>query len=455
MVLLTPFKRGLVLCLILTILCLITIGSGRAPKQNSEGPATTIKKMEPNQKIEVTAHYGKSLRGRIGSIPVLVLRGSYEEMGEAHGALAGKEIIHLLDKILIPYVNQKQTDAWDKELIPDARAYLFPERYERELDGIMLGIKKQYPSVADRMLSSINRELSVDDLRVLNCFNELPYSKGRCSSFCAWGKFTQNGEVICGRNLDERPIPGKMPFMVIAREPTEPGRQACIEIFLPGFIGVSTPMNADGLIVMAHHERGLPSSTSQPWEPRAIVLRDVIESVRVTDSIDEIVRLFEHRPVRLGNSTHIALPLPSREHPSSPFPFVLEWDGNRLGGGVTVRIEDPIMAKDATICTNHFVKRRPEKSTRSGSSHRRFQHLLSLIRKFHASKEVIDVEKAMKMMDSVSQNGESFTYLSVIAIPRERKMIFSISPKSNVPATKGQWTEITWDQIFSDDAKGD
>jgi hypothetical protein len=61
---------------------------------------------------------------------------------------------------------------------------------------------------------------------------------------------------------------------------------------------------------------------------------------------------------------------------------------------------------------------------------------------------VVDVEKAIKMMDSVAENGEVVTYMTVIAFPRDRTMIFAFSPDEGVSATKGEWIEITWDQVF-------
>jgi hypothetical protein len=237
-----------------------------------------------------------------------------------------------------------------------------------------------------------------------------------------------------------------MPFMVLAREPTESGRQASIEIFPPGFVGVSTAMNAAGLMIIMHDERGLYPSASEPWQPRAIVLRDAVESAQATDSIGEIARIFENRPVRLGTITQIALP--AHEHPNSPLPFVLEWDGNPLNNGVTVRLEDPSVIANAIVCTNHYVKRRPGETKPSGSSQKRFETMVESLQKIHSSKNVVDVKKAVKIMDSVSRSGKTVTYLTAIAVPGQRKEIFAVSPGPGVSATKGEWTEITWDQIF-------
>ena len=431
-----------VICVI-PMMCIACAHSDRGKFQES---TAVIKTIPPNQTMEIRTRYRKSLRGRIYSIPVLVLRGSNEEMGEAQGALAAKEIIDLLDNILIPAANKAQTDAWDTLLVPASRAYLFPERYERELDGLLLGIKKRYPSKCDRTLFSVNREISLDDLRALNCLVDIVYSGAGCSSFSAWGPLTEHGEVICGHNYDERYVAGKIPFMVLARVPTEPGRQSTIEISGPGAIGIGTAMSADGLTIMSHRERGLHPSASGPWQPRAIVLRDCIESTRASDSITEIGHFFEKRPVKLGCNTQIVLP--KRVSSGSPLLFVVEWDGSQLNNGVTVTVEDPPSYSNAIVCTNHYVKRRPEGSNASQSSQKRFETLLEQLENCHTTKSVIDGAKAIKIMDSVSRNGKWVTYLSVIAFPIERKIAFAVSPGNGVSATRGEWIEITWDQIF-------
>ena len=43
--------------------------------------------------ITVSARYGQSCRGSVGGLPVLVLRGTHSERGEAHGFLGAKEIV--------------------------------------------------------------------------------------------------------------------------------------------------------------------------------------------------------------------------------------------------------------------------------------------------------------------------------------------------------------------------
>lgn len=432
---------------ILCFLCLISgpVCGAEDIKLRTFEPHAKIKKMQKNQQMEITGRYGKSVRGKIFGFPVLILRGNYEEMGEAHGALAGKDIIDMLDAILIPYINKIQTDAWDNKIIPASNSFVFPESYERELNSIIPGIKKMCVNKFDRMLHSINREINVSDLRALNCIVDIVFSPGGCSSFSAWGNLTEDGEVICGRNMDQKYIPGKPLFMVIAREVSDLGRRAIIDLSGPGTIGVSTVMNADGTIFMVHDSNGLQSTNNNRRIPCLLAMREVIESTQSADSVDQIARKFEKYHVGSGRNIHVAQDSYMKQEKA--LPFVIEWDGNNKTNGVTKRMADRSELYNAIICTNHFLKRRP-KTDGSVDSRMRYEHLTKLLNEVDASRKLVDLEKAIQMMDSVSENGDTVTYLSVIGFPVKRKMAFAVSPGDGISATKGVWIEISWDQIF-------
>ena len=403
--------------------------------------------LRKHNKITVTEQYGKSLRGAIDGIGILVLRGTYEEMGEAHGALAGNEILTVLDQTFISYINKKKPNAWDEAMIPLAKSFKFPENYEKELAAIIWGIRKAHPNGQDRMLTSIGREITIDDLRALNCINDITnWTSGGCSSFSAWGSLTEDGRLICGRNLDYQSLPGSKPFMVLAREPSEKERKATIEISGPGYIGSTTAMNADGVFAMMHYVEGSVVRNLPRSVPRAIVVREALETVQSSDSIEKVAHIFRNRSVRIGNNTHIALPI--QKSLSDFSPFVIEWDGNSLDDGATIRPSDPSIVRDAIICTNHFIKRNSGKTKRFVDSEMRFELLARELRGFQATRTEINFERAVKMMHSVSRSGETVTYLTVVAFPNAKKMIFAVTPARGVSATKGEWVEIDWNSLF-------
>jgi hypothetical protein len=60
----------------------------------------------------------------------------------------------------------------------------------------------------------------------------------------------------------------------------------------------------------------------------------------------------------------------------------------------------------------------------------------------------VDVEKTVKMTDSVARSDETISDLTVVALPDERKLFFEVTPQDGVPATRGKWIELLWSQVF-------
>jgi hypothetical protein len=76
--------------------------------------------------------------------------------------------------------------------------------------------------------------------------------------------------------------------------------------------------------------------------------------------------------------------------------------------------------------------------------------LVDLLKKNHTSRSVITINKAIDIMDSVVARGQGVTYLTWIAIPNDRKIVFAVTPGSAIPATRGEWIELSWKQIFGE-----
>ena len=402
--------------------------------------------LNADQAYKVEEKYAESSRGTIGGLEALVLVGTYEEMGRAHGVLAGRKILDLLNTILIPYVNGQKPGAWDSYLIPQSKQFKFPEAYERELQGIFYGIKEKFPDSKERQLTDLSREISIDDLRALNCFIDIYLAFGGCSSFSAWGSLTSDGEVISGRNLDERYFPGYKPlFMVIARRPTVLQRMATIDVTGPGLIGASTSINEDGVLVMGHDEKGLKAQTLDKWIPRSVVLREVIETLNSTSDIKSIKGAFEHRSVKVGNNAHLTR---SREDSSDHPAIVIEWDSNPFDNGATIRLPEHDDIDNFIVCTNHYVNRRSETFASHRNSLERYETLIDYLTNYRDSQKTVVFQDAVQMMNSVAANDTSITYYSVISFPEKRELYIAVSPEEGTPATQSEWTLVTWDMLF-------
>ena len=398
--------------------------------------------------VVVSRHLG-SVRGEIDGISFLVLRGTHEEQGEAHGVLGGEDILTVLNETLIPQV-EKHPGAWDAAILPMIRTLDFPSRYVTEIDAMLRGIRKALPNPEDRELVALGREICVDDLRALSCVGDIMSASynvgdGGCSSFSTWGSLTSDGALISGRNLDYGTFPGTIRFTLIAREATEPGRLATLDISASGTVGASTAMNSEGIVLMMHDEHGLPIETTTGHTPRPLVNRDAIEQLRIAQRPHEIADLFRSKRVMTGNNTPIVFP--SRGGLPGPNACVVEWDGNPLADGAALRLPDEGVKANAMFCTNHYLQRR-DPGEREGNSHRRMASLVDAVEAARIANTTIGLEEAKRMMNDVAVRGEGVTYLTAIAFPDERRMVFATTPETGVPATEGRWVEITWDEIF-------
>jgi hypothetical protein len=209
------FHRSLCMKLILAALLLLAQAAMAGP----HGPV-------------VMARSGTSASGQIGHIPFVVLRGNSDERAAAFGALCGREVVVFLGETLIPLINHSEAQSRDRLAELTVAQFHFPQRYERQLAAFLTGLE-QALAPSDRILAPLGRAISVRDLELLQCFGDFA-SSGRigfgnaCSSFTVWGQMTTDAERMAGRNVDYRTIPGRFPFMIVAQQPSEPGRQATI-----------------------------------------------------------------------------------------------------------------------------------------------------------------------------------------------------------------------------------
>lgn len=386
----------------------------------------------PAGPIEVQARHGKSLLGTIDRFPILLLRGTPRERGEAHGRLEAATILAVLDEAIIPTIHAMAPGGWEKKFTKGAEAFAFPARYEEELAAMLEGIRAALPKKEDRTLKSLGREVSLADLKALNCMSDL--MGGGCSSFSAWGSRTADGTPILGRNLDYYAFPLSSKATIIAVEPAEKDLKATIDILMPGFIGVSTVMNADGAVLALHDERGLPGAATKGWIPRSVALRSAIEKAAGATAVKDVEGALRGVPVRMGNNVHVC----GVAGPAA----VLEWDGNAKDGGVTVRGPE---GRETLVCTNHYCLR--ETGDGGPDSGSRFASVSKGLAA--AAGRKIDLDAAKKLLEGVSRNGGIVTHLSYVAWPAARRITFAVSPQTGMAALKGRWIDLEWKDVFS------
>lgn len=369
------------------------------------------------ERVVVLARHGRSLRGTLDGRPLLVLRGSAAERGEAQAALAGREILRALDAVAST-VQARRPGAWDAAMVPAAQRFAWPARFEAELAAMAARLP------ADPV-PALGRKAGIDDLRVLNALSDL-LGTG-CSSFSAWGPRTADGQVLTARNADYGYFPTLDLLSLVAVEPAEKDLRPTLDLGMPGSIGAATALNADGAFLALHDEAGLPGASQAGWIPRALALREAIERARGASAVEDVAAVLRTSPVRVGNNVHVSGP--------GIVPAVLEWDGNAKDGGVTVRPG----ADGLLVCTNHYVARA---ARGAGDSRNRFD----LLRRGAEGK--VGFEAARGLLEKVSRSGGTLTYFSVIAWPGAKRYAFAVAPNLDTAAPKARWTTVEWGEVF-------
>jgi len=219
---------------------------------------------------------------QVGEHPMLVMEGTPEEMGYQHGRLLAKQIHHVLTEGYGPKA------LWDrgytKEYVnaqSERMEKFFPEEIKQELHGVVKGLH-----------AAGVEDLTYEDVRTAITQAEIlhfpPDGPPSCSNFACWGKWTPDGRLLHGRNLDWningdaqddhvllvwRPK-GGIPFMMVG---------------WAGGIGSVSGMNSKGITI---GEMTLPSPDATfDGLPLLLQMRLVLEK---TSSLDDAVALLKN-----------------------------------------------------------------------------------------------------------------------------------------------------------------
>lgn len=378
--------------------------------------------------VVVKAHHGQSWRGTIDDLPVLMLRGTHRERGEAHGKLAGKEIIKSCDQ-LAGFLKQKLPGGWTTAIVI-GKQFQVPKRYREELEGMVAGIQ-QSTTPEERTLTAAGREINADDLALLNTADV--FELFRCSQFSAWGPNAVDGKMIVGRNFDYPQLLPRENFCVMSVEPAEKGLRPTMDVLFFGFIGCGlSPQNDVGMYI-APNSGGPSPREILPKEPIAagFVLRTYMETAKPATAFEELIA--QVKP-------HFALPIllhavPAKEELGKQTPIILEFTPSATTPIAVVR--KPEKGVPSLFVANHHVKNAADLAKgRCGI-------LKSECEKCIAGGKPIDFEAAKAMLHAARQDA---TYVSVVSWPHDGKMRAAIAEPGKV-ATESRFHEVDWKLI--------
>jgi hypothetical protein len=204
---------------------------------------------------------------------VVLLRGTPEEVGQAHGELLKNECQRCIDSVLYTFglAQTIQSGKWFPNELASAYQRLephIPERHKVETRALATSLGQD-----PRLIETIN------------VFPELFH----CSGFAVYGKATQDGTLYHGRVLDYMTAIGLQDAATTFIVSVD-GQQPFANVGYAGFIGSVSGMNAAKISLGEMGGRG-----EGKWDgvPMATLMRRALEEC---DSLDEVIALWKNNP---------------------------------------------------------------------------------------------------------------------------------------------------------------
>lgn len=259
-----------------------------APSEQAPAAERYVPTMVAEPEVAVLAEEGAGKLLRVGELLVCVMEGTPSEMGYQHGRLLADHVRSAMTERYMAKTLYGR--GYTKEYVYEQSARMekhFPPEYIEEMKGLVEGL--QAAGVQD---------ITYEDIRTGVCVAELQhYSPGEppgCSNFAVFGRWTTDGRLLHGRNLDWsikgqaqddavvlvwRPKNG-IPFMMVG---------------WAGSIGSVSGMNAKG-ITIGEMTSGTPDSTFDGM-PLFVIMRRILEKA---STLEEAVAIMQQGPRTTG-----------------------------------------------------------------------------------------------------------------------------------------------------------
>ncbi|HEY3321018.1 MAG TPA: C45 family peptidase [Planctomycetota bacterium] len=201
---------------------------------------------------------------------ILLLQGSPQEMGTAHGRLLGPRVEKTMAiyYYLVGGVYAVQKDEWFFSHLEEIEKRCAPH------------IPKRFMDECDALAQSSG--VSAKTLRLGNLIPE----KFHCSGVAVRGKASKDGQILHARVLDYMTEIGLQKQALLTVFMPE-GRNAWANVGYCGFVGTVTAMNAKGLAI---GEMGGAGQGDWDGTPMTYLLRDIAESA---SNVDEAIEMFK------------------------------------------------------------------------------------------------------------------------------------------------------------------
>jgi len=328
-----------------------------------------------------------------GKFNVLVLDGSWHEMGRQYGYLLKNEMNEFYEIVVTDYLIGTEGASYDE--IVEASEELYAQQFSY-MQELITGMAEASDEPMEKMV-------------IISSLIHLIGLPGGCSSLSAWSDYTGGGPLIVGRNWDIGPPYGEYKrFMtVVVYKPTG-SSNAVADINFVGIISLQTGMNSFGIFLDLQNGQHSDTIIVSDRKLPTYVLCDILLNSTTLEELD--AQMLDHGNLpQLGLIINVA---------NSSEDRVYEW----ATYDVKCRTGNGIIAS-----SNHFIDSTwtdlPEvqDSALGDYSLERLANLLALGEEYKGS---IDAAKMKQIFDTeFSAGGPTFseyTIYQVVAVPAQQ-----------------------------------
>lgn len=227
----------------------------------------------------VSCDSSSSKREKAGKINVLVLRGTYRQMGEQYGSLLKDELNANYEGIA------KGLEGLDGLTLEDLQAFGeniyadYPQKYKEIIEGLAqtsgLGLEKA-------------KVLNAQEIYISAALVDMFKKQNGCSGMAAWGDYSA-GPLVFGRNYDLGPVNHQYATLVVYN-PTD-GSIPVASWTFAGCIYVTSGMNSAGVFLELNNGSGSDPSdftAERPWAPI-----ELFAFLEASTSLEQLTSYFE------------------------------------------------------------------------------------------------------------------------------------------------------------------
>ncbi len=371
------------LLFLLIALCMLIGTAAASPAMAGPDDLTQIASFEGGERYSA------------GSYPVVVLSGTYREMGRQYGSLMKDELLAVYDIVTEDAIKKGHTI---EELRNDAVSgcELQPER-----------MKEIYAGMAE------TSGLTVEDIEVIYYGIIFYLTQGSsCSFLAAWGDYTPDGTLVVSRNWDlTDSVLVFDPYNVLVVYNPSDGSNG-VATFGPAGVRPETLMNSKGLFIADNN--GADSGSSLLMNDRPDLVSEFFRLMLDYSTLEQLDAGVMTTRTNIAWIVNTAGPEEAYSYEETV------WDVKRRDGNGMI------------AATNHFVD--PEwhfAGLPAGHSTLRYDNLVSLAEK---SKGMIDASKMMEIRDTTIEDGGA-RFMHYMGFSTNHMAVF-------VPETRTLWIRI-------------